>query len=257
MIYSDLHFGDFSLPVLAFAIHNGHHLPSELEETCGIDAKQRFQEEDPFTDGFAECFPNRIIVQTSRFAVDLNRSREKCVYQKPEDAWGLPVRKTELSPEMLAAMFKAYDTWYGMVKYETDKLLTKHERLLILDLHSFNHRRGGPDAEPDSPSQNPDIIIGRNNNPQARYPLFEQLRELLDGKYFGTKPLDCRCDVKFPGGYFSRWMNATFGDRVICPAIEFKKTFMDEWSGELNIHAYLELKALFHDAVMQWLSSVV
>ncbi len=254
MIFSETHIGDFSLPILAFAIHNGAYLPPEVEANCGLGPEQRRQEEDPFTAGFAECFPNRIIVQTSRFAVDLNRSPEKCVYQNPEDAWGLKVRKSELADDLLLALQQSYEAWYKIAIYQIERLLTNHPKLLILDLHSYNHRRGGPNAEPDPQSANPDIIIGRNNLPETAYPLLERLREALNGQSYQGTSLDCRCDVKFPGGYFSRRMNSTFGDKVLCPAIEFKKTFMDEWSGELNLKAYAELKSLFHSAVLDWLS---
>lgn len=256
MIFSDVHIGEYSLPILAFAIHNGHYLPPEVEANCGLSPAQRLQEEDPYTDGFAECFPNRIVLQTSRFAVDLNRSPEKCVYQKPDDAWGLPVRKSALSEELLSALQQAYEAWYKLAVYQVEKLSAHHPKLLILDLHSYNHRRGGPNAEPDPQLKNPDIIIGRNNLPDTAYPLLEGLREALNGQSYQGKSLDCRCDVKFPGGYFSRWMNSGFGEKVLCPAIEFKKTFMDEWSGELNLKAYCELKTMFFNAVMQWLPLV-
>jgi hypothetical protein len=77
----------------------------------------------------------------------------------------------------------------------------------------------------------------------------ERLHLQLDGQNYLGARLDCRCDVKFPGGYFSRWVNSTFGTRVLCLAIELKKTFMNEWTGELDIAAYEELKAIFKHAV--------
>lgn len=253
MIYSEITIGDSNKPLLAFAIHNGNYLPPALRDNCGISGDQRFQEEDPFTAGFAQCFANSVVLQTSRFAVDLNRSPEKCVYQRPEDAWGLPVRKTSLSPELITQLQEAYETWYRMAAYQVDKLLAKHERILVLDLHSYNHRRGGPDAEPDPQLANPDIIIGRNSLPESRYPEADKLRLMLDGTSFMGKVLDCRCDVKFPGGYFSRWLNNRYQDKILCLAIEFKKIFMDEWSGELDLKAYNELKQLFGHAVESFL----
>ena len=254
MIFSEITVSDTTRPLLAFAIHNGHYLPPALEENCGISPSQRLQEEDPFTDGFAGCFANNVVLQTCRFAVDLNRSPEKCVYQNPEDAWGLQVRKSSLGQELINELQQAYATWYRIAAYQVDKLLMEHKRILILDLHSYNHRRGGPKAGADPQAGNPDIIIGRNNLPEKRYPEAEQLRLRLDGTRFMGKALDCRCDVKFPGGYFSRWLNNSYQDRILCLAIEFKKIFMDEWSGELNLKAYQELKQLFANAVESFLS---
>ena len=35
-----------------------------------------------------------------------------------------------------------------------------------------------------------------------------------------------------PGGQFSRWVHETYPDAGCSLAIEFKKTFMDEWTGQ-------------------------
>ena len=43
----------------------------------------------------------QIIGTHSRFEVDLNRPREKAVYIKPEDAWGLEVWKYKPSQELV------------------------------------------------------------------------------------------------------------------------------------------------------------
>ncbi len=254
MIYSDIYLGDRNFPLLAFALHNGHYMPEELLDNCGIDEATRLREEDPYTNGFAECFPNRIIVQTSRFAVDLNRSPQKAVYQKPEDAWDLPVRNLPLSEKMKTMLLSSYTDWYKIARYQIERLLQFNSQLIVLDLHSYNHRRGGPNANPDPQCNNPDIILGRNNLPESVYPYIENLRSSLNGIPFQNTCLDCRCDVKFAGGYFSRWVNDTFGNRILCLAVEFKKIFMDEWTGELNLTAYNQLKKIFQTAVLNWMS---
>ena len=256
MIYNDTYLGNSNFPILAFAIHNGHYLPEELLQGCGISEDTRLREEDPYTSIFAETFPNRIVVQTSRFAVDLNRSPEKAVYQKPEDAWGLQVRKHPVPEKLNEMLIKAYEALYRTAHYQIERLLHNNPKLIILDLHSYNHRRGGPNADPDPQNENPDIILGRNNLPESKYQTIEKLRLLIDNKPCVDSKLDCRCDVKFSGGYFSRWINSTFGDKVICVAVEFKKIFMDEWTGELNLSACLQLKEIFHNAVLEWMEQV-
>ena len=45
--------------------------------------------------------------------------------------------------------------------------------------------------------------------------------------------LDVRENVKFRGGHFPRWIHQQFPDSGCALAIEFKKFFMDEWSGSL------------------------
>jgi N-formylglutamate deformylase len=240
---------DEKVPLLAFAIHNGHAMHPELLSNCGISDADRLREEDPFTENFTAPYANKVIVRTSRFTVDLNRKRGMAVYQKPEDCWGLPVRKSPLAEDLLAELLDAYDGWYGLAEYTIRRLLEKNPFLLVLDLHSYNHRRQGPKAVADPQAENPDIILGRNNLPEQFYPWVDQLRSLLDCKVVHGYTLDCRIDVKFTGGNFSRWMHQTFPGQVACLAIEFKKIFMDEWTGALDKGFQNELASLLAEAV--------
>lgn len=250
MIKSSYALKNSKLPIFATAIHNGHRFPQELLPSCGISDRERFMEEDPYTCGFAGMFPNYGIVLTSRFAVDLNRNRDKCVYLIPEDAWGLPVRSSEIPPDLLERLYASYDTWYKIARHQIENLLKHNNKLLILDIHSYNHRRGGMDAAPDPQIDNPDIIIGRNNLSEELYPRIETLRNRIDGIPFLDRSIDCRCDIKFSGGHFSRWVNSSYPGRCICLAIEFKKLFMNEWTDEFDLQAYNEMRLLFYEAVM-------
>ena len=256
MLRSVVTIGDDGLPLLATAIHNGHHLPPELLPSCGISEAYRLREEDPFTGEMASLFTNHITVESSRFAIDLNRPPDRAVYLTPEDCWGLPVRTAAVPETLLARLRGDYASWYNLLQYQVDRLLERHPFLVVLDLHSYNHRRGGPQAEPDPQESNPDIIIGRSNLLQQHYPAAEALCQRLNGQIFQGKALDCRQDVKFPGGQMSRWLNLRYPDRLICLAIEFKKTFMDEWTGELDRPAWAELKGLFFNRVREWLSAL-
>ncbi len=249
LIKSCVELTDEQEPILASAIHAGHWMPSVLLSSCGISEADRLREEDPFTENFAAPYANQLLVQTSRFAVDLNRKRKDAVYQKPEDCWGLPVRKKPLSEDLLRQLYEAYDGWYGLAEYTVRRLLLHHPLLLVLDLHSYNHRRNGANAAPAPQKNNPDIIIGRSNLPQKYYPWVEALREKIDGKQIRERVIDCRCDVKFPGGNFVRHLHNTFPNRVIALAIEFKKIFMDEWTGELDVSYQTALADLLAEAV--------
>lgn len=252
MIQSVVQFYDTLNPLLALAIHNGHALPEHLLPFNGLPDETRFREEDPHTGTFARLFPNRMVVETSRFALDLNRSPDRAIYQNPEDAWGLNVRSHPLTDDILQGLQQDYSEWYAVLKYEIERMLSFHPFLVVLDLHSYNHLRGGPDAEPDPQEDNPDIILGRNNMPQEYYPHIDALRALLDGKDFCGKKLDVRCDVKFPGGYLSRWLHNTFPGQLLCLSVEFKKIFMDEWSGKLNPVSTQSLRFSFRSAIDSW-----
>ncbi len=59
------------------------------------------REEDPFTGNWTSVAKNRIIVNRSRFEVDINRPRDKAVYITPEDAWGLHIWKNIPSQQIV------------------------------------------------------------------------------------------------------------------------------------------------------------
>ena len=46
--------------------------------------------------------------------------------------------------------------------------------------------------------------------------------------------LDVRENVRFSGGHFARWIHTTFPECACCLAIEVKKFFLDEWTGEVD-----------------------
>jgi len=49
---------------------------------------------------------------------------------------------------------------------------------------------------------------------------------------FPGRKLDVRENIKFRGGHFARTLHAAFPEQVVVLSIEFKKFFMDEWTGE-------------------------
>jgi hypothetical protein len=58
------------------------------------------------------------------------------------------------------------------------------------------------------------------------------------------RTLDVRENVKFLGGEFSRWIHRRFPGTGCALALELKKVFMNEWTGELDpgmIVAYREM----------------
>ena len=56
-------------------------------------------------------------------------------------------------------------------------------------------------------------------------------KDLRNFDYMG-RSLDVRENVKFKGGFFPLWLHSTYPKRVCVISIEFKKFFMDEWTGQ-------------------------
>jgi hypothetical protein len=84
------------------------------------------------------------------------------------------------------------------------------------------------------------VNIGTGTMDRALWaPLVERFIADLRAFDFMGRHLDVRENVKFRGGYFPRWTHETFPATGCAIAIEFKKFFMDEWTGEPD-HAQVE-----------------
>jgi N-formylglutamate amidohydrolase len=105
-------------PVVAVALHDGHEVRPEVAALLAVTETDRWREEDPFTATWSEIGNIRIVAKRSRFEVDLNRPKEKAVYLKPEEAWGLRVWRTHPPSDIIAhalADYKAFYTTIGRV----------------------------------------------------------------------------------------------------------------------------------------------
>jgi N-formylglutamate deformylase len=221
-------------PLVAAAVHDGSLIRDELNAYLALDKSGRLREEDPHTAVWVQIAETRIIGLQSRFEVDLNRPRSKAVYQTPEDAWGLTVWKEKLPDELINRSLQGYDTFYAEVYKVLTDLVKKHGSFVVYDLHTYNHRRKGADGPEADPQENPEVNIGTGNMDRERWsPVVEQFMKDLHAYDFQGRHLDVRENVKFKGGYFSQWIHEHFPDESCVMAIEFKKFFMNEWTGEV------------------------
>jgi len=219
-------------PLAAAAIHDGHAVREELAPRFSITEADRLREEDPFTSAWLGVAPTRIQGLRSRFEVDLNRPREKAVYLEPEDAWGLAVWRERPDPAMIERSLAGYDAFYRSMQDVFAAMAKRHRRFVVFDLHSYNHRRDGPRARPQDPHENPQVNLGTGSMDRALWgPLVDRFLSDLSAFDFPGGRLDVRENVKFQGGHFARWIHATFPGAGCALAIEFKKFFMDEWTG--------------------------
>jgi len=223
-------------PLIATAVHDGHAARDEVAALFAIDDAARLREEDPFTRQWVDVAPTTIVGLRSRFEVDLNRPRDKAVYRKPEDAWGLHVWKHDPPEEVVGRSLAEYDRFYEAMRQLLKRTEQQHRLFVVYDLHSYNHRREGPDGPEADAEGNPQVNIGTGTMDRARWaPVVDRLiHDLREFDFPGGK-LDVRENVKFQGGQWSRWIGETFPQSGIPIAIEFKKFFMDEWTGRPNL----------------------
>ncbi len=198
-------------PLLALAIHAGHDLRPELEPLVALSDAGRLREEAPFTDRVAALAPTRLVVHRSRFEVDLNRSRDQAVYLRPEDAWGLAVWRDPLPEAVRRRSLDLYDRFYAAFRALLERKLAVHPALLVLDLHSSNHRRAGPGAPPDDPGANPEVNLGTGSLDRGRFgPVADAFLAALGTEQREGRPLDVRENVRFRGGHLGRWAHEAF-----------------------------------------------
>jgi N-formylglutamate deformylase len=228
-----------SSPLVAVAVHSGHELRPEVAEVIALDDATRRREEDPGTDRLTSIAPTRVTVSRSRFEVDLNRPRDRAVYARPEDAWGLQLWRGSLPVDLAAASIEIHDAFYAALAEHLDAV-AEGGRFVVLDLHSYNHRRAGINAPPEPEADNPEVNVGTGSVDRGRWATLVDrfVTDLAQQEVDGHR-LDVRENVRFRGGHLAWWVNDRYPDRGCALAIELKKTFMDEWTGEID-DAHLE-----------------
>jgi N-formylglutamate amidohydrolase len=223
-------------PIVAAAVHQGHATRDAVAAALALDDCTRRREEDPYTGEWAQVAHTQIIGLRSRFEVDLNRPREQAVYRLPEHAWGLNVWREAPSAELVNASLREYDEFYSATEKLLRELIEEHGRVVVYDLHTYNHRRDGASAPPADAIENPEVNIGTGTMDSAYWaPVVDRFIADLRAFDYGGRRLDVRENVKFQGGGFGRWIHATFPRRVCAISVEFKKFFMDEWTGEADL----------------------
>jgi N-formylglutamate amidohydrolase len=234
-------------PVVATAIHAGHEVRRDLLPLLAIDEPIRAREEDPYTDALIKVVPSWIAFRRSRFEVDLNRPREEAVYLAPEMAWGLQVWKKPLGETKIQRSLQEYDKFYEELYRLLKKIEKPYNCFVVFDLHSYNYRRRGPHAPPGDPKENPDVNVGTGSLDRKRWePVVRRFIEDLRNYDFLGHHLDVRENVKFKGRQLAWWIHEKFPQSSCVLAIEFKKFFMDEWTGVADIDQVVKIRKALH-----------
>ena len=238
-------------PIIATAIHEGHSVRPELQSLYNLSPDQRLREEDPFTEFTIRDVPNRIVFHRSRFEVDINRGRDGAVYQTPDQAWGLQVWKDGLSLQCIEASLEVHDDYYDMLLTSLKGVERRHGRFVVLDVHSYNHRRDGPTAAATEQCNAPDINIGTFSMDRARWAhVVDTLVDHFRSHELNGRLLDVRENVAFQGkGEQTRFIHQHFPLSGCAIAVEFKKIFMDEWTGEPDLNFLQQLRSMIASVV--------
>lgn len=238
-------------PITATAIHAGHVVRSDLKRHLAISDEDRRREEDPLTDYFLSLADNLVRVNRSRFECDMNRPRDRAISDDPDDTWGLTIWKDDLPESMKDTSRALHDRFYSEMRRMFDAQIERHGRIAVFDLHSYNHRRDGPDAEPAPVADNPDVDIGATTlNKEVFGDLLNAVTNALQTIPVNGQKLHVAENVRYPdGGNFPEWLAKIYGDKACVITLEYKKIFMDEWTGTLNIGAAQDMRSGMMDVM--------
>ena len=220
--------------VVATAIHDGHALRPEVAAAIALDDATRLREEDPHTGHAVSGVPTHVVPLRSRFEVDLNRGEADAVYVRPEQCWGLEPWHAAPAPGLVNRSLRMHRAFYAMLGQLLDDVVATHGRFLLLDVHSYNHRRDGPDGPATPAAEAPEINLGTFSMPRDAWAfLVDPLTDAMRGFDFNGRRLDVRENVAFQGrGALTRFVHERYPGTGCALAVEFKKFYMDEWSGE-------------------------
>lgn len=247
-------------PVLVTAIHAGHTIRPSLRPYLALGESERLREEDPLTDYFLPAGDTILRANRSRFECDLNRPEDQCITADPQATWGLKVWDESLPEREIAASRAIHRAFYKLMADRVEAMIDTHGEVLVLDLHSYNHRREGLDGAPAPQAGNPDIDLGATTLDHEEHGgLLAALGEgLASCPLAGAMP-DVRVNVRWEdGGHFPEWLHATYGAKACVITLEYKKVFMDEWTGTADILALQDLREGFHAGLArarEWLAA--
>lgn len=237
-------------PVVITAIHAGHDVSPAAARCMVVTEGQRLREEDPLTDLWLGLGDTTIRVNRSRFEVDLNRPRERAVARDPVETWGTRVWAGAPPAEVVEESQRLHRAFFEAVGSVMDQLIARWGQVLVLDVHSYNHRREDPTRAAD-PNANPDIDLGVTTLDRRRFgALVDRFADTLRDTRLGDRPIDVRENVKYPGGgYFPEWLHGRHPDSACVMSLEYKKVFMDEWTHTADLAVLNVLRLGFARAV--------
>lgn len=238
-------------PLVATAIHDGHDVRPEVAELMALGDAERRREEDPYTSHWTSIAPTRVVGCRSRFEVDLNRPRDKAVYISPLDAWGLTVWLDGPSDAFVERSLAAYDEFYAAVERLILQLCETNAQIVVIDLHSYNHRRKGRNDPAADRKDHPEVNVGTGTMSDRRRwaNVIDRFIADLSRFDFLGRQLDVRENVKFRGGHLSHWLHAKFPECVCCLSVELKKFFMDEWTGKADLEQVAAIRNALESTV--------
>ena len=219
-------------PLIATAIHTGHHICSSLADRLLVTEAERRFEEDPYTGDLIDALPITLKVHDSRYYYDLNRNPEDCIY---EQAWGKKVWKQPLDAGEIEKIRSLHGSYYHILQSLVGALERKFGRCILYDLHSYNYSRLA--------GSTPLFNIGTHYMDRALFaPILDHLLEQLEQLCIPGYESSAAFDQVFKGkGYQAAYISENH-PHSLCVPLEIKKIFMSEQQFERDDMVFNELR---------------
>ena len=213
-------------------LHAASRIRPQLLNNIAVSKKERFYDEDPFTEQFIRNFPIKIIALDSRFEYDLNRNRDSCIYKKYKKKWNLKIWNDLPSDAEKQISYLKFDEFYGLMDIVNEFIVKNHKYAFLFDMHSFCYQRH--EKKLWYKDELPEINIGtKASNRKFFKPAIEQFRNNISKTVIDKHKIRVAENEIFKGGYLSRRTGKKHYNRILTFALEYKKIFMDELSGKL------------------------
>jgi N-formylglutamate amidohydrolase len=234
-------------------MHSGHRVRPEIRKVLAVGPEDRYREEDPYMDRFITGFPIQILARDSRFEYDTNWEAEEAIYDANRKKWGLQVWQRELTEQERLRTLDKYHEFHALMDMVTEFMLKQNPQVLIFDMHSYCYQR--EKKQHWISDERPDINLGTRAVNRKRFaPLIDLLLEKLALTKVEGQKLRVAENEIFPGGYLSRKYSRLYPDHVLVLALEYKKLFMDEFTGELYDDLLEALITSFKGSVQELIS---
>jgi len=218
---------------LGIALHAGSSVRQDMLEIMEVSAEERCREEDPHTDIFVKDFPMQIIALDSRFEYDLNRDMKNCIYSYHVKQWGLQVWSRPLTTEEIEFTLQKYREFHELLEMVIDHILGYSRIAILFDVHSYCYQRERKTEW--WKDERPEINLGTKSIHRQHFaPLIDAFLERLSRTRVDRHQIRVAENAIFPGGYLTRKYAGSHPESVLVLAIEYKKIFMNEWTGELH-----------------------
>jgi hypothetical protein len=211
-------------PMIAAAIHDGHHLPEDRSNQCALSDAERLYEEDPYTKSFIQHCPIVFSGLDSRYYYDLNRMPSEAIY---DTAWGKSVWTIPLSDEQKTAALNRYTRCYTVIHHLMRSLVQQFSDrpILVFDIHSYNYKRWEREV--------PEINVGTSKVDRAVWGAFIERYLNLLAHSFDTFWVAENNTFFGKGAFLQQLMNQH--ENCLVLATEFKKYFCDELTAEVYL----------------------